>query len=82
YVNEEFDTAVQGAMARLMGGRPEYSFKNYADTAVDLLFDEVPLLPLFFQANVYYFFNNNVLNNEQLGPNLGRLAPMREWRFK
>ena len=82
YVNEEFDTAVQGAMARLRGIRPEYNRQPYIRTFLKHLFDEVPMLPLFFQANQYYFFNNLFLDVEQLGPIGERLAPMSDWRLK
>ena len=82
YVNQDFDTAVQSAVLILLGTQVEHNWGTYTNTFVDLLFREVPLLPLFFQANQYYFFNNLVLNYEFLGPNGGRLAPMGDWRWK
>ena len=69
-------------MARLRGVRPEYNRQPYIRTFLKHLFDEVPMLPLFFQANQYYFFNNLFLDVEQLGPIGGRLAPMSDWRLK
>ena len=82
YVNEDFDTAVQGALLIMQDIQVEHNWHTYTNTFVDLLKNEAPLLPLFFQANQYYFFNNLVLNYEFLGPNGGRLAPMGDWRWK
>ncbi len=80
FVNDEFDTAVQGAILHRQGRRVPYNWRHYANDCVSILFNEVPLLPLFFQANEYYFFDNNYINVDFLGPNGGRLAPMYKWR--
>ncbi|MFC1545243.1 ABC transporter substrate-binding protein [Gemmatimonadota bacterium] len=82
YINEEFDEAIQGAIAKLQGQRAVYNYRTYTRNYIALLYNEVPLLPLFFQANQYYFFNTRILDQAQLGPIGGRLAPMSDWRLK
>jgi len=82
YVNPAFDAAVQGAISHREGQRTEYNWRYYAGNCVRILYEDIPLLPLFFQTNQYYFFDNSIVDVEFLGPIGQRLAPMHEWRRK
>ncbi|GEM_PF-1719209 len=77
YTNQALDAALLRALWR-RGDDWEASLEN----AFRILYEEMPLLPLFYQANVYYFFNNALVEQETLGPSFSLMQPMAEWRWR
>lgn len=55
--------------------------ESHLRDAIDNLYQEMPLLPLEFQAYEYYHFNSNILNGATLGRILSRMEPIARWRW-
>jgi len=77
YANPDFDSEISRALLQT-GPAGDVNLES----AIRWLYDEVPFLPLFFQANVYYFFDNTLVDPESLGPPLNLMRPMAEWRWR
>ena len=77
YRNLTFNTSIDAVILQRVPN-PE----SYLDSAVRLLGDEFPLLPLFFQANEYYVFNNSIVDPNSVGRVLSRLEPIAKWKWR
>ncbi len=72
-----FNSAVDGFLRR-----EAPNLESFLESALRLLGDEYPLIPLFYQANEYYVFNNSVLNPDNIALPLRRLNPIAEWKWR
>ena len=77
YRSVTFNTSMDGFFDG-RGPNPE----SYLEGALVLLGNEYPLIPLFYQANEYYVFNNSVLNPDYLAHPGSRLNPIAEWKWR
>ncbi len=77
FSNPAFDTNIKAALLR---GGPDA--EPYLETAIRILYENVPLLPLFFQANIYCFFDSDLVDQAPFGANLTLMPPMAAWRWK
>lgn len=76
YRSVTFNSAIDGFFRRVPD--PE----SFLEDALRLLGNEFPLIPLFYQANEYYVFNNSVLNPDDLAHPGSRLNPVAEWKWR
>ena len=77
YRNLTFNTSIDAVILQRVPNR-----ESYLDSAVRLIGDEFPLLPLFFQANEYYVFNNSIVDPNSVGRVLSRLEPIAKWKWR
>lgn len=76
YNSVTFNSAIDGFFNRV--SNPEL----YLEAALDLLGNEFPLIPLFYQENEYYVFNNSVLNPDDIARPGQPLNPIAEWKWR
>ena len=79
YRSLTFNSAIDGYFRR---EAPTQTLESYLEDAVRMLGNEFPMIPLFYQANEYYVFNNSVLNPNDIARPLSRLNPIAEWKWR
>jgi ABC-type oligopeptide transport system substrate-binding subunit len=79
YSSSTFNSLIDGFFRR---DQSESRLDSYFQSAVRLLGEEYPLIPLFFQANEWYVFNNSVLDPDFIAMPQRRLNPIAEWKWR
>lgn len=77
YQNRTFDSLINAVFREDTPNK-----QRHLTDAINLINEEIPLLPLFFQDNEYYVFDSRVLAHESIGQPGARLAPMASWRWR